>query len=102
MQPLIALHESVVQGLASSQLSAVASQAPVAVLQCSMPSQTSPSPALQIAAGDPTEMTPTHLPPAQVSTSVQALLSLQPVPSRGAVRCWQASTGVGASGLHMS
>src|SRR5262249_39134486 len=57
--------------------SGVASQAPVAGLQCSMPLQMLPSPALQIAAGDPAEIVPTHLPPTQPSTSVHMFPSSQ-------------------------
>src|SRR5262245_17314494 len=99
MRPLIGSHVSVVQGFPSSQLSGVASQAPVAVLQCSIPSQTLPSPALQSAAGDPAEIVPTHLPPTQASTSVHALLSLQ-----AAVLgvCTHASAGRSAVGSHGS
>src|SRR5262249_21236713 len=58
-----------------------------------------PAPALQTAAGDPAEMTPTHLPPTQESTSVHALPSLQPA-VLGV--CTQASAGRSAVGSQLS
>src|SRR5262245_32490432 len=63
-QPATVSQTSLVHGLASSQANGVASHAPVVVLHCSMPSHTSPSPALQASAA--AERMPTHFPPTQL------------------------------------
>src|SRR5262249_38741284 len=74
-QPEIGLQDSLVHGLASSQLSVVMSHRPLTVLQCPVGPHTLPAPmALQACAAAVT--IPTHRPPTQVSPSVHALVSL--------------------------